>query len=55
LPVAVNCCVLPAAIDAGLGPTVIEVSVGLDDTAIEAVAKLDEASPLAPAHSSVAV
>ena len=55
MPVAVNGCVVPAAIDAGFGDTVMEVSVGLDDTVIEVVAKLDEASPAAPAHSSVAV
>ncbi len=33
----------------------MEIKVGLDDTATEAVAKLDEVSVAAPAHSSVAV
>ncbi len=54
MPVAVNGCVVPAAIEAGLGATVMEVRVGVDDTATEAVAKLDEVSVAAPAHSSVA-
>ena len=54
MPVAVNCCFVPAAIVAGLGATLMDVSVGLEDTATEAVAKLDEVSAAAPAHSSVA-
>jgi hypothetical protein len=51
----VNGCNWPAVRVGEAGVTVMEVSVGDDETPTEAVAKLDVVSVAAPAHSSVAV
>ena len=55
MPVAVNACVNPFAIEGLAGATAIDVSVVCAATLIDDIAMLVAVSPVGPEHTSVAV